>query len=83
VTPAMIDCYKQGLAKKPDLGGKIEIKLDVDPDGKVKTVSAVDSSVADKDVVTCTFNVLRTMKLPKAATPLVTVLIPLEMTTGN
>jgi hypothetical protein len=83
VTPAMTDCYKDGLAKKADLAGKAEIKLSVDPDGKVTDVGALDSSITDRDVMSCTFKVLKTMKLPKSQTPLVTVLIPLEMTTGT
>jgi hypothetical protein len=82
VTPAMTDCYKDGLAKKADLGGKAEIKIGVDPNGKVTDVTALDSSVTDRDVMMCTFKALKTMKLPKSQTPLVTVLIPLEMTTG-
>jgi hypothetical protein len=81
-TPAMTDCYKDGLGRKADLTGKAEVKLSVDPDGKITDVKALDNTIADKDVMTCTFKVLKTMKLPKPATPMATVLLPLEMTTG-
>jgi hypothetical protein len=81
-TPAMNQCYAAGLAKKPDLEGKLAVKLQIDPSGKVLNVGLADSKVSDKDTTACILQALREMHAPKNAGPLVSVMLPLELTTA-
>jgi hypothetical protein len=80
-TPAMNQCYAAGLAKKPDLEGKMAVKLQIDPSGKVLNVGLADSKVPDKDTTACILQALREMHAPKNAGPLVSVMVPLELST--
>jgi hypothetical protein len=81
-TPAMNQCYAAGFAKKPDLEGKLAVKLQIDPSGKVLNVGLADSKVSDKDTTACILQALREMHAPKNAGPLVSVMLPLELTTA-
>ena len=81
VTPAMNDCYKKGLEKKPDLEGKLAVKMKIDPTGKVTSTTPAEQTVPDPDTATCIFQAMKAMVLPKNPGPLVSVFIPLELTT--
>ena len=80
-TPAMDQCYAKGLEKNPDLEGRMAVKVQIDPSGKVTNVGLADSKVSDKDTTGCILQALREMHAPKNAGPLVSVLLPLELTT--
>jgi hypothetical protein len=81
-TPGMNDCYKKGLEKKPDLEGKLAVKMKVNPDGKVSSIAPADQTVPDKETAMCILQVLKGMDFPKNAGPLVSVFLPLELTTS-
>ncbi|HEY3821517.1 MAG TPA: AgmX/PglI C-terminal domain-containing protein [Polyangiaceae bacterium] len=81
-TPAMNECYKRGLERKPDLEGKLAVKIKVNPDGKVIGAAPADQSLADKDTAMCILQVLRNAEFPKNQGPLVSVFLPLELTTS-
>jgi hypothetical protein len=81
-TPAMNECYRKGLEKKPDLEGKLAIKMRVNPDGKVTSVSPADETLPDKETAMCILQVVRGMELPKNPGPLVSIFLPLELTTS-
>lgn len=81
-TPAMNQCYVAGLAKKPELEGRLSVKLQIDPGGKVINAGVADSKVPDRDTERCIVQALREMHAPKNAGPLVSVLVPLELTTA-
>jgi hypothetical protein len=81
VTPAMTDCYKTGLAKKPDLAGKVAVKLQLNADGKVTKAVPADVAFEDRDAVTCLLGVLKGLTLPKNPGPIVSVFVPLELST--
>jgi hypothetical protein len=81
-TPAMNECYKRGLERKPDLEGKLAVKMKVTPDGKVSGISPADQTLPDKDTAMCIIQVLRGMELPKNPGPLVSLFLPLELTTS-
>jgi hypothetical protein len=83
VTPAMNDCYKKGLEKKPDLEGKLAVKVKIEPSGKVGSVAPADVSLPDRETAECVLQALKGMKVPPIAGPLVTALIPLELTTAG
>jgi hypothetical protein len=81
VTPAMSECYKKGLEKKPDLDGKLAVKMKIDPNGKVTGVAPADQNVPDKDTTLCILQVMKGMEFPKNPGPLVSIFFPLELTT--
>jgi hypothetical protein len=81
-TPAMNDCYKKGLEKKPDLEGKLAVKMKVNPDGKVSSLAPADQTVPDKETAMCILQVLKGMEFPKNPGPLVSLFLPLELTTS-
>jgi hypothetical protein len=83
VTPSLDDCYKKALAKTPALAGRLAVKVEVDPDGKVTKASPVNATVDDRDAVMCILQSLRAMKLPKNPGPLASILIPFELSAGS
>jgi hypothetical protein len=80
-TPAMNQCYAKGLEKNADLEGRMAVKVQVDPAGKVTNVGLADTKVPDKDTTACILQALREMHMPKNPGPLVSLLFPLELTT--
>jgi hypothetical protein len=81
VTPAMNECYKKGLEKKPDLEGKLAVKMKVDPSGKVTSAVPADQTLPDPGTAMCIIQAMKGMELPKNPGPLVSIFIPLELTT--
>jgi hypothetical protein len=76
----MNECYRKALDGKPDLEGKMAVKLKIDPTGKVTGAIPADANILDKDVTGCILAAMRTMKLPPSDGPMVTALVPLELT---
>jgi hypothetical protein len=83
VTPAMNECYRKGLEKRPDLEGKLAVKLKIEPSGKVSSAVPADMAVPDRETAECILQAVKGMKLPPISGPLVTALIPLELTTAG
>jgi hypothetical protein len=83
VTPAMNACYKKGLDTKPDLAGKLAVKVKIDPSGKITGALPAEVTVPERDTVMCILKAIQEMKLPQNPGPLVTALIPLELTTAG
>jgi hypothetical protein len=85
VTPAMNECYRAGLDRKADLGGKLTIKVQIDPDGNVTQAMPLDTDgeVTDRQTVACIAKAIKGMKLAKNPGPLATALLPLELTTSS
>jgi hypothetical protein len=83
VTPAMNECYRKALEGKPDLEGKLAVKVKIDTTGKVTAAMPADSNVPDKDATMCILTALKTMKVGANPGPMLTALIPLEMTTSG
>ncbi|WP_168210533.1 AgmX/PglI C-terminal domain-containing protein [Persicimonas caeni] len=57
-------CYETRLLSKPELEGKIVVKLVINPEGKVEQVSAAENTAADKTLETCVLDVVRTLEFP-------------------
>jgi hypothetical protein len=83
VTPAMDDCYKKGLDKNPDLEGKLAVKVRFDPSGAVASTAPAEVTLGDREVSQCILQALKAMKVSTVQGPLVTTLIPLELTTAG
>jgi hypothetical protein len=83
VTPTMNDCYKKGLEKNPDLEGKLAVKVRFDPSGAVANTAPAEVTLGDHEVAQCILQALKGMKVGAVQGPLVTALIPLELTTAT
>lgn len=80
VQPALVDCYKKAIERKPDLVGHFTAKLEIDPSGKVvKDSPGEDNTVSDHDTVICLAHALRGAKFPANPGPITTALVPLEL----
>jgi hypothetical protein len=78
--PALVDCYKKAIERKPDLVGHFTVKLEIDASGKViKDAPGEDNTLTDHDLVLCLAHALRVSKFPANSGPLSTVLLPLEL----
>jgi hypothetical protein len=79
ITPDLDACYADGITRRPDLTGKLLVKMEIDATGKVARASpAEDSALADAPTASCIVNKLRTMKV-QVSGPLVSFLLPLEL----
>jgi hypothetical protein len=78
--PALVDCYKKAIERKPDIVGHFTAKLEIDASGKViKDSPGEDNTLGDHDAVICLAHALRSAKFPSNPGPLSTVLLPLEL----
>ncbi|MDZ7331185.1 MAG: TonB family protein [candidate division KSB1 bacterium] len=55
-TRALQDCYKQELRYAPNISGKITVRFVVDPDGNVKDVALVSSTLNSPRMEQCIIN---------------------------
>ena len=79
--PTLLDCYKKGIERKPDLGGKIAVKIQVSPDGKVvRDDPGEGNEIADQQTLVCLARAIRALKFPPNPGPLASALLPLELT---
>ncbi len=79
ITPDLVACYNDGITRKPDLTGKLIVKMELDNTGKViRATPAEDSALPDAQTGACILNKLRTMKVAVTG-PLVSLLMPMEL----
>jgi hypothetical protein len=81
INPALTQCYASALDKKPELDGKLAMKIKIDPNGKVVGAQPAEVSALDRGVADCFAQVLKGSEMPKNPGPLVSVLLPFEVTT--
>jgi len=62
--PAVQQCYASELGKRPDAGGRMELRFRVKADGEILEVSENEPRFGDVDVTKCVLGVYRTAKLP-------------------
>ena len=70
-------CYEDGLAKKPDLRGRVTTKFTIGSDGSVSSVADGGSDLADPSVVQCVGKVFGAMTYPRPEAGTVSVVFPL------
>jgi hypothetical protein len=75
---AMKACYEAGLAKDPQLAGRVVAKYEFGEDGKTTTVEDHGSTLPDKTVVACVLDEFRRITYPAAPGGVVTVVYPIE-----
>jgi hypothetical protein len=62
--PAVAQCYASELAKRPDAGGRLELRFRVSSSGEIAEVVEGDTHFCDVDVTRCVLDVYRATKLP-------------------
>ncbi len=58
-------CYEKGLARRPDMAGRVSIKFLISPEGVVRSSVVVGSSLADAATEQCIAGVVRHIVFPK------------------
>lgn len=58
-------CYNEGLARDPNLQGRVAIQFAITPDGTVSVATVGDSDVPDDSVTKCIAAAVRTWEFPK------------------
>jgi hypothetical protein len=74
-------CYNQGLARNPNLAGRLELEFEILDDGKVGTAAVRASTLADQQVGTCAATMVRRWTFPKPE-KLTKVIYPFELAPG-
>lgn len=76
-------CYEQGLARNPDLAGRVEVRFVIALDGSVKTVEIKANSLPDCQVVGCVSDVFRSLRFDPPQGGTVTVVYPVVFDTAE
>lgn len=58
-------CYNEGLARDPDLAGRVAVQLTIAPSGEVPVAAVVDSSLEDDGVEQCIAGAVKRWMFPK------------------
>lgn len=67
--PGMEKCYLDGVARKPDLSGKIVLVFAVGKDGKVDTTRTGMGQAGDPVFAKCVLDILVKLEFPKPGVP--------------
>jgi hypothetical protein len=80
VQPDLLACYTDGITRRPDLAGKIMMKMEFDNTGKVVLAKPAEGgNLADALTGKCIIDKLHKMKMSVAG-PMATTLLPIELT---
>lgn len=58
-------CYNQGLAKNPDLAGRVAVQFTIATTGRVSEAEIASSTLDDEDVGSCIVEAVKRWKFPK------------------
>jgi hypothetical protein len=70
------DCYTQGLARMPEVSGRLTLRFVIGPSGESSNISVSDAGPFDPTMTTCAISALAGLSFPKPAGGLVTVQYP-------
>ncbi len=76
-------CYEKGLARNPNLEGRVTVRFIIGNDGKVSNVSNGGSDLPDAEVVTCVMHAYSRVSFPQPEGGIVTVVYPISFTPGS
>jgi hypothetical protein len=75
-------CYEQGLAKNPNLEGRVQVRFVIGRDGSVSNVSNGGSDIPDSSVVQCVIRNYYGLSFPQPEGGIVTVVYPIMFSPG-
>jgi hypothetical protein len=70
-------CYEKGLAKKPELEGKVIFRIDIQAEGAFSNVRKQESSLPDEAIVSCVQKALAKVRVDQRERKGVTLELPL------
>jgi hypothetical protein len=76
-------CYEDGIRTRPNVVGRVTVKLVIDTDGHVAFAKAEASDLPDRTVVDCLVDRMRKMQFPSPEGGSVTVVYPIVFSTGD
>ncbi|HVU04693.1 MAG TPA: AgmX/PglI C-terminal domain-containing protein [Polyangiaceae bacterium] len=75
-------CYEQGLARNPNLEGRVQVRFVIGRDGSVSNVSNGGSDIPDSAVVQCVIRNYYGLSFPQPEGGIVTVVYPIMFSPG-
>jgi hypothetical protein len=75
-------CYEQGLARNPNLEGRVGVRFVIGRDGSVSNVGNGGSDIPDSGVVSCTISAFYGLSFPQPEGGIVTVTYPIMFSPG-
>lgn len=75
-------CFEQGLARNPNLEGRVSVRFVISRDGAVTNASNGGSDLPDSGVVSCTVSAFYGLSFPKPEGGIVTVVYPIMFSPG-
>ena len=75
-------CYEQGLARNPNLAGRVSVRFVIGRDGSVSNVSNGGSDIPDGGVVSCVVSAYYGLSFPQPEGGIVTVVYPIAFSPG-
>jgi tetratricopeptide (TPR) repeat protein len=76
-------CYEQGLARNPQLAGRVSMRFVIGRDGRVSHVTNHGSDLPDQAVVACVLGQAYALSFPEPEGGIVTVVYPLLFAPGD
>ncbi len=75
-------CYEQGLARNPNLEGRVQVRFVIGRDGSVSNVANGGSDLPDSGVVSCVISAYYGLSFPQPEGGIVTVVYPIMFAPG-
>jgi hypothetical protein len=75
-------CYEQGLARNPNLEGRVAIRFVIGRDGAVSNVSSGGADLADSGAVSCVLSAFYGLSFPQPEDGVVRVVYPIAFSPG-
>ncbi len=72
-------CYEQGLARNPNLAGRVSARFVIGMDGSVSNVANGGSDLPDAGVVSCVMSAFSGLSFPQPEGGIVTVVYPVNL----
>ncbi len=78
------ECYEAGLARNPNLEGRVSIRFVIDREGRVQLAEpTADTNLPAPSVVACVLKGYRSLTFPKPVGGIVTVVYPIIFNPGD
>lgn len=75
-------CYEQGLARNPNLEGRVSVRFVIGRDGSVSNVGNGGSDLPDSSVISCVISAYYGLSFPQPEGGIVTVVYPIMFAPG-
>jgi hypothetical protein len=75
-------CFEQGLARNPNLEGRVQVRFVIGRDGSVSNVANGGSDLPDSGVVSCVISAYYGLSFPQPEGGIVTVVYPIMFAPG-